>query len=74
MQKTDTDEVFAMKTMRKDVIIEYKTLESTLLEKDILLGANHPFMVSLSYVFQTTYKIYFVMRFVRGGELFRHLQ
>ena len=45
-------------------------MESTILEKDILLKANHPFLVGMSYVFQTENKVLFVMKFVRGGELF----
>lgn len=74
VQKKDSKEVFAMKSLRKDVIIEYDQVESTKLEKDILLKADHPFLVGMSYVFQTDQKIFFVMRFVRGGELFMHLR
>ena len=36
--------------------------------------ADHPFLVGMHYVFQTESKIFFVMRFVRGGELFSHLR
>jgi len=74
VQKKNSGEVFAMKSLRKDVIIEYDQVESTKLEKDILLKADHPFLVGMSYVFQTDQKIFFVMRFVRGGELFSHLR
>jgi len=45
-----------------------------LLEKKILLEADHPFLVGMEYVFQTDQKIFFVMKFVRGGELFMHLR
>jgi len=51
VQKKDTNEVFAMKSLRKDVIIEYDQVESTKLEKEILLQADHPFLVGMSYVF-----------------------
>ena len=74
VQKRGTNNVYAMKSLRKDVIIEYDQVESTRLEKDILLQADHPFLVGMSYVFQTEQKIFFVMRFVRGGELFMHLR
>lgn len=43
--------VYAMKTLRKDVILEYDQLESTLLEKEILEKCHHPFLVGLDYVF-----------------------
>jgi serum/glucocorticoid-regulated kinase 2 len=74
VQKSGSKEVYAMKSLRKDVILEYDQVESTKLEKDILLEADHPFLVGMSYVFQTPEKIFFVMRFVRGGELFMHLR
>ena len=74
VQKRGTNEVYAMKSLRKDVIIEFDQVESTKLEKDILLQADHPFLVGMSYVFQTDQKVFFVMRFVRGGELFMHLR
>jgi serine/threonine protein kinase len=63
-----------MKCLRKDVILDYDQVESTKLEKDILLKADHPFLVGMHYVFMTKEKIFFVMRFVRGGELFSHLR
>ena len=45
-----------------------------MLEKEILQKADHPFLVGMDYVFQTDLKIFFVMKFVRGGELFMHLR
>jgi hypothetical protein len=42
-----------MKSLRKDVIIEYDQVESTKLEKNILMQADHPFLVGMNYVFQT---------------------
>ena len=63
-----------MKSLRKDTILDYDQVESTLLEKDILQKADHPFLVGMEFVFQTDLKIFFVMKFVRGGELFMHLR
>jgi len=74
VEKKDTHKLYAMKSLRKDVILENDQVESTKLEKEILLKANHPFFVKMAYIFQTDQKIYFVMNFVRGGELFTHLQ
>ena len=34
---------------------------------------EHPFLVSLDYVFQNEFRIYFLMQFVQGGELYKHL-
>lgn len=53
VQKVQDGKVYAMKSLRKDVILEHDQLDSTLLEKEILLKANHPFLVGMEYVFQT---------------------
>jgi len=74
VKKKDDGKYYAMKSLRKDVIIDYDQIESTKLEQDILLKADHPFLVGMQYVFQTDQKIFFVMRFIRGGELFMHLR
>lgn len=62
-----------MKCLKKSDIIKSHSLESLQLEKDILLHVNHPFMVSMDYIFQNQSYVFFVMDFVEGGELFRHL-
>ena len=43
------------------------------MEKEILMKVKHPFLVSLDYIFQSDTKIYFVMTFVKGGELYQLL-
>ena len=46
----------------------------TLAERDILEKIDSPFIVKLHYAFQTPGKLYFVMDFLNGGELFYHLR
>ena len=41
---------------------------------DDLIKAHHPFLVGLEYAFQTPEKIFLVMQFLRGGELYQHLK
>ena len=53
VEKKGSKEAFAMKSLRKDVIIDYDQIESTKLEKEILMQADHPFLVGMHYVFQT---------------------
>jgi serum/glucocorticoid-regulated kinase 2 len=66
-------QLYAMKCIRKDIILENDQMENINLEKEILNRINHPFLVNMEYVFQNEYRIYFLMKFVKGGELFRHL-
>ena len=67
-------ERFAMKIIKKKHIIELNQIEHTIAEKIILSRMNHPFLVSLKQAFQNEHKIYFVMEFMKGGELFQHLK
>lgn len=73
VKKKDDGSIYAMKSIRKDVMIENDQIESAKMEKQILFQNKHPFLVKMSYVFQTDEKVYFVMNFIRGGELFTHI-
>jgi serine/threonine protein kinase len=68
-----TGEEYAIKVIRKDMLLEYDQIESTLLEKEILFSADHPFLLGMDFLFQTDTRLYFVMPFVRGGELYKIL-
>ncbi|XP_062456581.1 ribosomal protein S6 kinase alpha-3 isoform X4 [Rhea pennata] len=43
------------------------------MERDILVEVNHPFIVKLHYAFQTEGKLYLILDFLRGGDLFTRL-
>ena len=43
-------------------------------ERDILTRVQHPFVVALHFAFQTDSKLFLVMDFLAGGELFFHLR
>jgi len=74
VQFRQTNDLYAMKSLKKDVLLDEEQVESTLLEKNILQNLNHPFLVGMSFCFQTEERVYFVLPFVRGGELFQHLR
>jgi len=69
-----TNQIYAMKVMRKDAIIAKNQVTHTIDEKHILQKIKHPFIVNLNYAFQTKDKLYMIMDFVNGGELFFHLK
>merc|ERR1712000_455478 len=62
------------KPVCKDAIIARKQVDHTRAEKAILQKIDHPFIVKLNYAFQTEEKLYMVLDFVNGGELFFHLK
>ena len=74
VQFKHTNELYAMKSLKKDILLDEDQVESTLLEKKILQNINHPFLVGMDFCFQTEERVYFVLPFLRGGELFNHLR
>lgn len=73
-EKKDTKELFAIKSLRKEHILDKNQVEHTRAERKLLEEIDHPFLISLEYAFQTAEKLFFVMKFMRGGELFKHLR
>eukprot|EP01133_Synstelium_polycarpum_P003623 gene3623-4151_t len=74
VKKKDDQKIYAMKVLRKDAIIARKQVNHTKSEKNILQGISHPFIVNLHFAFQTRDKLYMILDFVNGGELFFHLK
>jgi len=77
--KTDTqDEVegdlYAMKVLKKEELRKRKQVEHTKSERRILEKIHHPFVVGLHCAFQTKEKLYFVLDYWPGGELFFYIQ
>lgn len=68
----DTGALYAMKAIRKDVLIETDQIDATKLERDVMLKVQHEFLVGMDFVFQTDTRIYFILPFIRGGELYKH--
>ena len=62
-----------MKSIRKDIIVEKDMEKDIQNEKKVLLEVKHPFLVSMKYIIDTNDHVFFVMDFVRGGELWQLL-
>ncbi|PTB66006.1 serine/threonine protein kinase, AGC family [Trichoderma citrinoviride] len=73
VRKKDTGRIYAIKTIRKAKIITRSEVTHTLAERSVLAQINNPFIVPLKFSFQSPEKLYFVLAFVNGGELFYHL-
>jgi len=70
VRKKDTKTIFAMKTLRKQALVKRNQLLHTRTERSILQNIKHPYLTTLSYAFQTPEKLYLVMDYCGGGELF----
>jgi serine/threonine protein kinase len=64
VQNKYTKQLYAMKSIRKDIVIEHDSIENLHLEKMILNQVNHPFIISMEYVFIKSFRIYFIMDFI----------
>ncbi|KAI9821850.1 MAG: Serine/threonine kinase [Pycnora praestabilis] len=72
-----TKQLYAIKVLKKEFIIEHDEVESTRSEKRVFLIANkerHPFLLNLHACFQTETRVYFVMEYISGGDLMLHIQ
>ncbi|KAJ8470025.1 hypothetical protein ONZ51_g8601 [Trametes cubensis] len=74
VRKRDTSRIYALKTIRKQYIVQRNEITHTLAERLVLARVNNPFIVPLKFSFQSEQKLYLVLAFVNGGELFHHLQ
>ena len=71
--KTDK-KYYAMKSMRKDQLVSEGIVDNILLERNILMEGQCPFILSLSFFFQTPERIYYITPYISGGDLFHKLK
>ncbi|XP_038273315.1 ribosomal protein S6 kinase alpha-6 isoform X2 [Dermochelys coriacea] len=68
----DAEQLYAMKVLKK-ASLKVRDRVRTKMERDILVEVNHPFIVKLHYAFQTEGKLYLILDFLRGGDVFTRL-
>ncbi|KAJ2079299.1 hypothetical protein H4R24_003876 [Coemansia sp. RSA 988] len=69
-----TGKHYAMKVLRKaSILLQRRQIGFTMTERTILSEVQHPFIVKLYYAFQSNSKLFLIMEYVAGGELFTHM-
>ncbi|XP_074642748.1 serine/threonine-protein kinase Sgk1-like [Tubulanus polymorphus] len=67
--------LYAIKVLQKKAIMKRNEVRHIMSERNVLvMSVKHPFLVGLHFSFQSADKLYFVLDYVNGGELFFHLQ
>lgn len=68
VQKRDTGHVYAMKILRKEDMLVREQVAHVRAERDILVVADHTWIVQLFYSFQDSKNLYLIMEFLPGGD------
>eukprot|EP01120_Amphizonella_sp_Union-15-10_P007869 TRINITY_DN2715_c0_g1_i2.p1 TRINITY_DN2715_c0_g1~~TRINITY_DN2715_c0_g1_i2.p1 ORF type:complete len:231 (+),score=50.84 TRINITY_DN2715_c0_g1_i2:28-693(+) len=69
VKKKDSKDLFAMKIMNKEFMIDKNQLAHARAERDAMVEHNYSGIVSLYFSFQDEDFLYFVMEFLPGGDL-----
>ncbi|KAG9509814.1 RAC serine/threonine-protein kinase [Fragariocoptes setiger] len=72
-REKSTQRLYAIKVLKKQMIISQDEVGHTLTESRVLRVTNHPFLIALKYSFRDGERLCFVMEYAGGGELFYHL-
>lgn len=78
VKEKTSGKLYAMKQLKKALLVINNTIDEvnynrTVNEKTILQAVNHPNIVKLYYAFQDNNKLYLILEYLDGGELFHHL-
>ncbi|KAI8139689.1 kinase-like domain-containing protein [Fennellomyces sp. T-0311] len=70
----ETNRLYAMKVLKKaSLFVHAKNAQHTKAEREILEEVRHPFIVQLMYAFQTNDRLYLILEYAMGGELFTQM-
>jgi serine/threonine protein kinase len=73
VKKKGDNELYAMKVLKKKFIRKNKQVQHTWNERKILESINNPFILKMRYAFQTDKKLFYVLDYCPGGELFFYI-
>ena len=69
------DSYYAMKTLKKNQVLEGQNLSYVKSERDVLIQCqSNPFLVQLLYAFQNAERLFLLMEVARAGTLFDLLE
>lgn len=73
VERIGTSELYAIKSVHKQRLIQTNKCHTIISERNVLMRAKNPFIVQLKFAFQTKAKFYLGLEYASGGELFYHM-
>lgn len=73
-EKKDSREIVAIKSVKKEKLLEANKVCTILNEKMILASINNPFIIKLKYAFQSSKYYYLALEYAPGGDLFHRMK
>jgi len=74
VRRKGTTDIYAMKVLKKEAVIRRNQVAHTKTETHILKQIRHPFLTRMFFAFQSEGKLYMVLNYLPGGELFYRLK
>eukprot|EP00708_Paratrimastix_pyriformis_P002712 GAFH01001465.1.p1 GENE.GAFH01001465.1~~GAFH01001465.1.p1 ORF type:complete len:528 (-),score=166.42 GAFH01001465.1:28-1551(-) len=69
VRKKDSSDIFALKKLKKSEMVNKGQVAHVRAERDVLAGADCPWVVTLHYSFQDPVYLYLIMEYVPGGDM-----
>jgi len=74
VRKKGSTDIYAMKVLKKEAVVRRNQVVHTKTERHILKQIRHPFLTRMYFAFQSEGKLYMVLNYLPGGELFYRLK
>lgn len=72
-KRLSSGQIFAIKVVTKQGLLDHKRVNDVFTERNVLMRANHPYLLKLHNTFQSEHKLYFVMDYMPGGDLDKYM-